>query len=342
MKKLLFILIAVFLGIAAVTCSTVNVQKTVAKQNPKKGKMARQNGDSPPGADNSVIAVPIDSEPVIIEKPVYIPPASPVTTPPKGRDAVSKSIEQGIMKPQDYSYAAMIYDYDKDYVYEIYCQPLRVTDIYLKPEERVSEPPFVSDSDRWLIGAGISYENNNNVSIQHIYVKPTAPNLEASLIINTNERVYHCILRSYAAIHMPMVKWKYPSKAMPEQYIRSQNNSTYISSKPPSSSDPSDGKDDDSFMMADPRFISFNYRITYTLFRKPQWMPELVYDDGGKTYITFPLHVLQTDLPAVFENRTDVVNYRVARNVMIIDKLVTKLTIKIDKKFVTIEKRKGK
>jgi type IV secretion system protein VirB9 len=325
---LLLILLIFFLGAFCVTCTSIDVQNSVAKQNPKKsGKVGKNTAEG-------IITVPIDSEPVIIEVPIYIPAAqgSPAPAPPRGKAAVDKSNEQGIVKPQDYSHAAMIYDYDNDLVYEVYCQPLRVTDLYLRPGERVSEPPFVSDSDRWLIGAGVSYEEN--VSIQHIYVKPTAPNLVASLIINTNERVYHLILRSYSDVHMPMVRWRYPSRAMPEQYARGGNNSF---TKTPSL----DADDDTSFMMADPRFISFNYRITYSLGKKPRWMPEFVYDDGSKTYITFPLHVLQTDLPAVFEDRADVVNYRVAGNVMIIDKLVTKLTIKIDNKFIVVEKKKG-
>jgi type IV secretion system protein VirB9 len=336
MRNVLFV---IFFALVFFDCTSVDMQKNVAKQNPRKaGKI-----DGQPSSDtDTVIAVPVDSEVIVVEKPVYIPQGSPVPVQPKGTGAVNKSIAEGVIKPQDYSYAAMIYDYDKDYVYEVYCQPLRVTDVYLKPGERVTEPPFVSDSDRWLIGAGVSYEENT--SIQHIYIKTTAANLSASLIINTDQRVYHLILRSYSSVHMPMVRWKYPSKSMPETYIRGANN-TFSKAAAASQDSPANAAaaavDNSSASMANPGFISFNYRVTYSLFKKPRWMPELVYDDGSKTYITFPLHVLQTDLPAVFEDRADVVNYRVAQNVMIIDKLVTKLTIKIDKRFVVVEKRKG-
>ena len=39
----------------------------------------------------------------------------------------------------------MVYDYDRDWVYEIYTQPLRATDICLEPGEQLTEAPFNND-----------------------------------------------------------------------------------------------------------------------------------------------------------------------------------------------------
>lgn len=277
-----------------------------------------------------LVVVPIDAvpEPRVIEKPVYVPPASSPPAPAQGRAAVEQSNRAGITGPQEYSSASMIYDYHGDWVYEVYCQPLRVTDLRLRPGEKTVELPYISDSERWMLGAGVNYEDG--VGVQHIYLKPTAANLEATLIINTNERAYHLILRSYANLHMPMVRWRYHASVLPKNYLNQELNA-----------EPGSPRELDPALFADPRFLSFNYRVTYSLFRKPRWTPTLVYDDGKKTYITFPDEALLADMPSVFENRDDVLNYRVARNVLIIDKLVEQITVKIGKLSVVIDKKRG-
>jgi type IV secretion system protein VirB9 len=252
---------------------------------------------------------------------VFVPESDPPARPPAaGPQAVKEALSSGVKKPSDYSHAAMVYDYDRDFVYEVYAQPLRVCDIVLEPGERAVEAPFVSDSERWILGAGVSYENGT--AVQHIYVKPAASGQEASLIINTDRRVYYVILRSYKDAHMPIIRWRYFS-GLPANYHSPQ---------------PKTNSDDAG---ADPRFISFNYRITYGLFKKPAWLPTLVFDDGSKTYVTFPELVLQRELPSVFENRSGVLNYRVSGNVIIIDKLIENITVKIERNEITIAKKRG-
>lgn len=308
---------AMVLMVCCAACTTVDVERQA--RNPARGQITK----APP------LIVPIERPPEIIEKekPVYIPESradkSAAAPPAQGWDAVDQANRSGIRKPEEYSRAAMIYDYDSDWVYEVYARPLRVCDIHLEPGERVAEPPFVSDSEQWLIGAGVSYERG--IAVQHIYIKPTAISLSASLIINTDRRVYHLILRSYKEVHMPIVRWRYPATGLPNTFIEP----------------PEFAAAGDSVSGFDPRFISFNYRIVYGLFKKPAWLPRLVYDDGKKTYITFPETVLQRELPAVFENRNDIVNYRVLGNIIVIDKLVEQLTVKLARGEITIEKKRG-
>jgi type IV secretion system protein VirB9 len=289
---------------------------------------------SPGGARDSPAALQAEAPPpevIVIEKPVYVPAGAAYAPPAApGQAAVRQSNAAGIMQPSDYSKAAMVYDYDPDWVYEIYTQPLRASDVRLEPGERALEAPFVSDSERWMLGAGVSYEGG--VEIQHIYVKPTAAALEASLIINTDRRVYHIILKSFRDVHMPMIRWRYTARALPN---------SFIPSTPERAAGPVAAGGEAAAPSLDPRFLSFNYRITYSFFSKPAWLPTLVYDDGKKTYVTFPRDVLQSRLPAVFENRNSVVNYRVLENIIIIDKLIEKITVKRDDKEIVIEKKKG-
>jgi len=300
-------------------CKTIDMEKSLADSD-------FYFSDDPA----SEIASQIDAmqkppEVIILEKPVFVPQAEAV---PKnaaaGQPAVRESNNIGILKPQDYSHAAVVYEYNSDLVYEVYTQPLRVTDVCLEPGESAVEAPFVSDSERWIIGAGLSYENN--LSVQHIYVKPTTSGLSASLIINTSRRVYRIILRSYADVHMPVVRWRY-SAVFPQNYMPSPLSSYSENNNAPSP--------------IDPALLSFNYRIRHSLFNKPYWIPDLVFDDGSKTYIRFPAQVLQREMPAVFENKRFILNYRVLDNLIVIDKLIEDITIKIERTEITITKKRG-
>lgn len=310
-----------FISLITASCATIDVNRQV-KTDAGIGKQ-----DALPGA---VTAVPIETPPEVITQPIYIPDKSPLPPRPKTNE-VMENMQKGVLTPKDYSHAAILYDYDSDWVYEVYCQPLHVSDIWLRPGEQTVEAPFIADSERWMLGAGVSYENGTQV--QHIYVKPTEANIQASLIINTNQRVYHIILRSYSNRHMPKVRFRYHDKEMPQNYLQdAKQKSTYVSVP----------SNEENANMADPRFLSFNYTITYSRFRKPRWLPSLAYDDGKKTYITFPEDALQAELPGAFEKRGDIINYRVARNVIIIDKLLEVIMIKIGKYTVTIKKKKGR
>lgn len=285
---------------------------------------------------NAVMAVPIEvdpPEPIIIEKPIFIPQTTSVPASPQGRPAV-EAAQRATVTPQEYNNSAMLYDYDRDFVYELYCQPFRVSDITLQAGEKANEPPFVSDSERWMLGAGVSYEGG--IPVQHFYVKPTEANLTASLIINTDLRVYHLILRSYRDVYMPIVRWRYHDKDMPQNYITPAGRGEQAGI----GSVNSPQAQEDTYFYPDPRNLSFDYKITYGIFKKPRWLPTLAYDDGRKTYITFPELTLTMELPAVFENRADILNYRIYQNIMIIDKLIEKITIKIGDKIATVEKKK--
>lgn len=313
-----------------ISCTSFDVQKKVAAPSRAGASGDRQD------AGIQVFVMPQKPEPPeIIEKPVYIPHEETEKQPqkPSGTDAVRQAQADGILKPQDYSHAAVLYDYDADRVYEVYCQPLRVTDVALRRGEKIAEPPFVSDSERWKIGAGVSYENGE--AMQHVYVKPDEASLEATLIINTDQRVYHLILRSFKTVHMPKVRWNYPGNPLPLNFASAGEAKGQAGAG-------GGNNQAESEIMADPRFLSFNYLVTYPLFGKPRWLPELVYDDGKKTYISFPGEALQAQLPAVFENRAEVVNYRVTRNIIVIDKLIEALTVRIGKRQVLIRKKKGK
>jgi type IV secretion system protein VirB9 len=276
-------------------------------------------------------------ETIILEKPVYVPaqsntPAAPTARP--GSTAAAAAAASGTKLPEisDFTAAAVVYDYYPDWVYEVYASPSRVVDICLEEEETPLELPFISDSDRWILGGGKSMAGGRSIS--HIYVKPKEQNLSASMVINTDRRSYHILLRSYNDIYMPIVRWQY-KLYFPSDFFAARKNggASYAGGNPPL-------EISHEIVEVDPRFLSYDYKIIYSLGGKPAWFPRLVYDDGKKTYISFGEGVLQRELPAVFENRNDIVNYRVSANLIIIDKLIEKITVRLSKTRIIIEKKR--
>ena len=57
----------------------------------------------------------------------------------------------------------------------------------------------------------------------------------------------------------------------------------------------------------------------------PPWRPLNAYDDGRKVYIEFSPGVVQGEMPPLFvigpDGKTEIVNYRVHKNVLIVDRL---------------------
>ena len=326
-----FFIITIALSVFALSCKTVDMERRV-----------QDTGIHRSFSEAELLEIPADilwprperpePEVIIIERPVYIPENTPAPPTPevRGAQAVRHSNAEGIMPPSEFSYAAMIYDFHPDWVYQIYTRPSRISAVRLEAGERVIDSPFVSDSERWVLGAGVSYENG--IAVQHIYVKPSQSSLQATLIINTDRRVYHIILKSFNDIHMPMVRWRYPSIGLPAIFIQPQPAAVPPSGER-SGNDPPD-------INLDPRFLSFDYRVTHSFFRKPSWFPELVFDNGRQSYVVFPKGVLQASMPAVFDDRSNVVNYRVFEHIIILDRLIEKATIRLDGRQAVIEKRR--
>lgn len=266
--------------------------------------------------------VDVEKTVVYVEKPVYYP-LETYGKKPEGREAANASVDAAIQQPQKFSGGKMFYDYDENFVYEIYCQPYRITDLALEPGEMVLENPFISESQVWEMGAGVSRKNGQDV--QHFYLKPDISGLTTSMIIITDRRVYHFLLKSFKDCYMAMVEFEYPdtmpynikTDAMVERLNTKTNGLTGV----------------------DPKFLSFDYKMTYSIFRKPVWLPTRIYDDGRRTYIQMDETVLHTQSPVLFNHKDERINYRVDKNLIIIDELIEKVTLRRGKEKVTVKKK---
>lgn len=274
--------------------------------------------------------VDIEKTIVYVEKPVYRPAEEKNDIYERqktkaGFETVKKALNTALKQPEKYSGAVISYDFNEEFVYEIYCAPYRITDIKLEAGEEVLETPFLSEPDVWQVGAGVSKYKGTDV--QHFFVKPSYSKLTTTMIIITNKRVYHLMLKSYKEAHMAMVKWNYPLQ-MPytlktDSMVQSGQIKTVLEG-------------------VSPEFLSFDYKMKYSPFKKPLWLPVRVYDDGRKTYIELNSRVMHSKLPALFGQNKDIINYRVNKNILIIDSLITKVTLRLDKQKVVIEKKKQK
>ena len=97
-------------------CATVDVEKSVRLK----------SGAGKTRSAPEALVVPIETVPeiVMVEKPVYVPE--------KDKSTLSNAPNlSGIMQSSEYSFSAMVYDFNPDWVYEVYCHPLRVTDMRL-------------------------------------------------------------------------------------------------------------------------------------------------------------------------------------------------------------------
>lgn len=270
----------------------------------------------------------IENTVVYVEKPVYVPEQDKPEPPKKGKDAVKASTEGSIKEPEKFKNGAMWYDYDETFTYEIFCQAYRVTDLVLEPGEQVLEMPFLSENQVWEIGAGVSRQGA--MDVQHFFLKPSMSGLTTSMIIITDKRIYHLLLKSFKDAYMSIVRWNYPN-SMPFKVSSAYVGNFSLTGQAQ--------KDDAGF---NPKYLSFDYKMKYSLFHKPVWLPTLVFDDGRKTYIRMNETVLHRESPVLFNNKNELINYRVDGNLIIIDQLIDKVTLKRTKEKVIISKKSYK
>ena len=184
--------------------------------------------------------------------------------------------------------------------------PGQVTDVALQPGEQLvgSGPVAAGDTVRWIIG---DTESGTGEAKQvHILVKPTRPDLQTNLVINTDRRTYLLELNSTEKTYMASVSWQYPHD---ELIALRRQNATAFAARPVATG-------------VDISSLNFRYEIEGDT---PAWRPLRAFDDGIKVYIEFPSGIRQGEMPPLFiigpGGDTELVNYRVRQNYYIVDRL---------------------
>ena len=262
-----------------------------------------------------------------IEQPVYIPEDKASDNDYKklsGVEAVNDSLKRATQTPENYKNGTFFYQFNENFVYEIYAQPYHLTDIQLQAGEVVIGTPLLSEDESvWELTAGVAKEPSTGQDIQHLFVKPTYSRQDSTLIIITDRRVYHFRLKSFSDTHMTMVKFTYP---LDKNVWAKKEDSSGRS------------VENEYLRVSNPELLSFDYTIKYSRFKKPEFLPTRIYDDGQCTYIQVQDIVLQKKLPVLFNEKNEIINYSVHQNVFVIPRLINKVTLRLGKEKVTITK----
>ncbi|MFN7089707.1 MAG: P-type conjugative transfer protein TrbG [Allorhizobium sp.] len=213
--------------------------------------------------------------------------------------------------------AVQVYPFSGGALYQVYAAPGQVTDIALQPGEQLvgSGPVAAGDTVRWIIG---DTESGTAASKQvHILVKPTRPDLQTNLVINTDRRTYHLELRSTPSTYMASVSWQYPQDqliALRRQNLRAAETQAVASG-------------------VDISKLNFRYRIEGDA---APWRPMRAFDDGTKVYIEFPSGIGQGEMPPLFvigpSGNSELVNYRARQNYYVVDRLFAAAELRLGDK----------
>lgn len=241
---------------------------------------------------------------------------------PKQR--ISQANEAARMQPvrDGFVNAIQLYPWSEGALYQIYAAPGQVTDIALQPGEQLvgTGPVAAGDTVRWIIGDTQSGAGDRQQV--HILVKPTRPNLQTNLVINSDRRTYHLELRSTEKTYMASVSWQYPQ----DQLIALRRQNRQAAAAQPVASG------------VDIQKLNFRYRIEGDA---APWKPLRAFDDGAKVYIEFPSGIGQGEMPPLFvigpSGGSELVNYRARQNYYVVDRLFAAAELRLGDK--TSEKR---
>lgn len=286
---------------------------------------------------------PPPAKPVVIEVP---PPSGlpgqqkPVPTSMKASSAskasgpeqvVSDANRRAAEVPSENGFfnAIMQYAFSPGSLYQVYTAPMRVTDLALEPGERILGQPASGDIVRWVLAVGKSMDHG--IEQSHVYIKPTRPDLETNLAINTDRRTYLLELHSFKDTYMAAVKWQYPEEEVARLEKEAETNEALDKSAAP---------------IVSVDALNFKYEVK-AIKGEPRWKPLQVFDDGKKTFIRFPTAMLVREAPALFvwrNKETQLVNYRVRNELYVVDRLIDSAELRLgqqDQEVVRID-RAGK
>lgn len=241
-----------------------------------------------------------------------------------GGEAVKQHVQDKTVIPEYADGHLKAWYYKPENVYQLQTQTYHSTIIQLEPGEEMMEVPYCSEPDVWRISRGIG--TKDGLPTQFIIIKPDYINQVSTLIIITNRRVYQLELRSYKDRYMPYAKWVYQNQL--------ENLPSWTAWESKKTAEVSE------FSGQQAEFLSFDYKIKRPLFKRPVWTPTLVYDDGAKTYIVLDKKSLHMKIPTVFKGKKEITNKEVRKNVIVLNELIEKVTLRLGKQKVTVEKKK--
>ena len=245
----------------------------------------------------------------------YSPSGQPLVNPnPYGKSA---SYTQDAANAQGNS--TMTFSYAPDQLYKVYCRTGYLTDIELKKGEQVT---FVGggDTSSWAVNA------TTVAGVPHIYVKPVVQTSTTNLIINTNKRSYQLIL-TVSDWYNPMVRWSYGIEDLQTTILQNAKDEQTITAN---------------MSVTGVDKLNFSYKVSVK--GNDSYKPEMVFDDGEKTFVRMNKGVKR--LPALFirepgKKDLSLVNFKTKDNCYVIDRIIDRAELRFgETDIVKIERKK--
>lgn len=241
-----------------------------------------------------------------------------------GTNAIIAANEKAAKEPvsDNYINSIMYFNYMPGALYQIYCAPLSITDVQLRAGERIISVAG-GDTLRWQVSKTFSGVSERRC--EHLLIKPTESGLTNTLVITTDQRTYHLVLYSKDKIYIPVVAWNYSdSENSINNFIEMRKNSV------------------EPYMEIAGEFdvnkLDFSYKIKSIRGLKPKWMPQMVFNDGNKTYIKFPREIQELPVLFIGDNKSNayIVNYRVVGDYYVVDIIFNEAKLSLGNRIVQI------
>lgn len=200
----------------------------------------------------------------------------------------------------------------------IVCALLNITDITLERGELINSVN-IGDSARWSVEPAI--EGSGADVIQHVLVKPLEVGISTTMLITTDRRSYHLMLKARnSKDYLPRVSFAYPGAALAQfKRLTAQNAAMKKRDAIQTTADPASKA-----YLGD---LNFNYTIDGDV----SWKPVRVFDNGEKTIIEMPKEMLYREAPTLMildheggwfsDDKVSVMNYRLQGTRYIVDGL---------------------
>ena len=299
---------AIFLGSAALSaCATTWTPPEIAYDEAAPPQPAVLAAEPPGPVEIVQIPTPL---PLPGQLQLVPPEVISLPEPANPRARVEAANDAARVQPSRSGYfnAVQVYPYTEGALYQVYAAPGRVTDIALQPGEQLvgAGPVAAGDTVRWIIG---DTESGTAPGRRiHILVKPTRPDLQTNLVINTDRRTYHLELRAAERTYMASVSWSYPQ----DELIALRRQNTEAEAARPAATADMPALDN----------LNFRYRIEGD---RTAWRPVRAFDDGRQVFIEFPAGIAQGEMPPLWiigaTGSAELVNYRVRGRFMVVDRL---------------------
>jgi type IV secretion system protein TrbG len=237
-----------------------------------------------------------------------------------------------------------VYQYMPGALYQVHTAVLQVTTILFQPGETL-QAVAAGDTERWEVAQALVGGEKGQQQV--VMIKPKWTNIRTNLTITTSKRLYLVELYSNENnTYMAAVSWEYPQEApmivhavTPEQVAlqaaqqAAQQAATRLAEFPPNTRLCG--------VRADEPRLDFGYRMS-TKKAAPAWKPERVFDDGGHTYVQFPVNFETMEAPVLVlrsaEGNIQVTNYQVKYGCYIVDRLFNEAELRVGEKSPTVVK----